>query len=78
MFASLGLAVAFRGQSKIDYSVAEWMSHGGPAPEVAREIERKMRGFDRRRPGRSRRRVEDGELRFSHTAVAFVLRTVGG
>src|SRR6185436_19543550 len=26
MFASLGLAVAFRGQSKIDYSVAEWRS----------------------------------------------------
>ncbi len=78
MFASLGLSVAFRGRSRIDYSVAEWMSHGGPAPEVAREIERKMRAsIDGDRSGLAVR-VEDGELRFSHTAVAFVLRTASG
>ncbi len=78
MFACLGLTVAFRGQSTIDYSVAEWMSHGGPAPDVAREIERTMHGsIDGDRAGLAVR-VEDGELRFSHTAVAFVLRTVSG
>jgi ubiquinone/menaquinone biosynthesis C-methylase UbiE len=77
MFAGLGLSVAFRGHSTIDYSVAEWMSHGGPAPEIAREIEQKMRAsIDGDRAGLATR-VEDGELRFSHTAVAFVLRTAG-
>jgi ubiquinone/menaquinone biosynthesis C-methylase UbiE len=77
MFATLGLSVAFRGQSTIDYSVSEWMSHGGPTPEVAREIERKMRAsIDGDRAGLATR-VEDGELRFSHTAVAFVVRTAG-
>jgi ubiquinone/menaquinone biosynthesis C-methylase UbiE len=77
MFAGLGLSVVFRGQSKIDYSVTEWMSHGGPAPEVAREIECRMRAsIDGDRAGLATR-VEDGELRFSHTAVAFVLRTAG-
>jgi ubiquinone/menaquinone biosynthesis C-methylase UbiE len=77
MFANLGLNIAFRGRSTIDYSVAEWMSHGGPAPEVAREIERRMRAsIDGDRAGLATR-VEDGELRFSHTAVAFVLRTAG-
>jgi SAM-dependent methyltransferase len=78
MFAGLGLSVAFRGRATIDYSVTEWMSHGGPAPEVAQEIERKMRAsIDGDRAGLAVR-VEDGELRFSHTAVAFVLRTAGG
>jgi ubiquinone/menaquinone biosynthesis C-methylase UbiE len=75
MFASLGLTVAFRAQSTIDYSVGDWMSHGGPAPEVAREIEHRMRAsIDGDRAGLAVR-VEDGELRFSHTAMAFVLRT---
>ncbi len=78
MFASLGLSVAFCGRATIDYTVAEWMSHGGPAAEVAQEIERKMRtSIDGDRAGLAVR-VEDGELRFSHTAVAFVLRTAGG
>ena len=75
IFASF--SVAFRGQSRIDYSVAEWMSHGGPGPEVAREIERKMRAsIDGDRAGLAAR-VEDGELRFSQTAVAYVLQTAG-
>jgi ubiquinone/menaquinone biosynthesis C-methylase UbiE len=78
LFESHGLSVAFRGRATIDYSVAEWMSHGGPAPEVAREIERKMRAsIDGDRAGLAAR-VEDGELRFSHTAVSFVLRTPSG
>ena len=37
LFATLGLIVAFKAQATIDYSVREWMSHGGPAPERARD-----------------------------------------
>jgi hypothetical protein len=78
MFAGLGLSVIFCGRATIDYSVAEWMSHGGPPPEAAREIERKMRAsIDGDRAGLAVR-IEDGELRFSHAAVAFVLQTAGG
>jgi SAM-dependent methyltransferase len=78
LFESHGLSVAFRGRATIDYSVTEWMSHGGPPPEVEREIERKMlASIDGDRAGLAVR-VEDGELRFSHTAVSFVLRTPGG
>jgi ubiquinone/menaquinone biosynthesis C-methylase UbiE len=73
LFADLGLSVAFRRRATIDYSVAEWMSHGGPSPERAREIERRMREvIDGDRAGLAVR-IEDGELCFRHTAVAFVV-----
>jgi ubiquinone/menaquinone biosynthesis C-methylase UbiE len=69
-----GLSVSFKAHSTIDYSVAEWMSHGGPPPERAREIERLMRAsIDGDRAG-LHVRIEAGELRFSHTAVALVAK----
>jgi ubiquinone/menaquinone biosynthesis C-methylase UbiE len=77
LFADLGLAVAFRGHATIDYTVSEWMSHGGPPEERAREIERRMREvIDGDRAGLAVR-VEDGQLRFSHTAVAFLVTKRG-
>jgi len=73
LFASFGLEVAFRGRSTIDYTVSEWMSHGGPPEERAREIDRRMRdAIEGDRAGLAVR-VEGGELRFSHTAVAFLV-----
>ena len=78
VFADLGLTVAFRGHATIDYAVSEWISHGGPPEERAREIERRMReAIDDDRAGLAIR-LEDGELRFSHTAVAFLVAKRGG
>ena len=73
LFARLRLTVAFKGRATIDYSVAEWISHGGPPPERAAEIERKMcDAIEGDRAG-LQVRVENGELRFSHTGVAFLV-----
>jgi hypothetical protein len=78
LFESNGLRIAYRGKSRIDYTVREWMSHGGPTADRAREIEERMRAsIDGDRAGLFVRE-EDGELAFSHTAVAFLLeRSVG-
>ena len=77
LFADLGLAVAFKGRATIDYSVREWMSHGGPVPEQARQIERKMQGAIDGDSAGLAVRIEGGELRFSHTAVAFLVEKRG-
>jgi ubiquinone/menaquinone biosynthesis C-methylase UbiE len=77
LFATLGLTVAFKAHATIGYSVREWMSHGGPPPESARAIERKMRdAIDGDAAGLAVR-IEGGELHFSHTAVAFLVEKTG-
>lgn len=73
LFGSSGLDVAFKGKSRIDYSVREWMAHGGPSAERQREIEQKMRASMDGDRADLFVREENGELRFSHTAVVFVL-----
>jgi ubiquinone/menaquinone biosynthesis C-methylase UbiE len=78
LFGDLGLEVVFRGHATVDYSVSEWISHGGPPEERAREIERRMREtIDGDRAGLAVR-VQNGELRFRHVAVAFLLVKPGG
>jgi len=73
LFAALGLTLVFQGRAEVEYSVEEWMTHGGPAPETAAEIRRRMRdSIDGDRTGLGVREV-DGELRFHHTAIAFLL-----
>ena len=77
LFARLGLAVVFHGASEIDYSVEEWMTHGGPSAEVADEIRRRMRDSidgDKTGLGVCER---GGELRFHHTAAAFLVAKPG-
>ncbi|MGH7898582.1 MAG: class I SAM-dependent methyltransferase [Candidatus Binatia bacterium] len=77
LFAEQRLRVVFRGRSKIDYTVREWMSHGGPSPDRARAIEDKMRAsIDGDRAGLFVRE-EAGQLAFSHTGVAFLLERSG-
>jgi len=73
LFARLGLRVLFKGRTTIDYSVEEWMSHGGPPPERAREIEERMRLAIAGDAAGLKVRLERGELFFSHTAVAFLV-----
>ena len=78
LFESRGLGVTYRVESRIDYTLREWMAHGGPSAECAREIEDKMRAsMDGDRAGLFVR-VENGELCFSHTAVVFVVEPRGG
>lgn len=78
LFADGGLEVAFKGHARIDYSVREWMSHGGPSAENAGEIERRMHdSIDGDRSGLGVR-IEGEELHFSHTAVAFLLEKRAG
>jgi ubiquinone/menaquinone biosynthesis C-methylase UbiE len=73
LFTSYGLRVLFKGHATIDSSVAEWMSHGGPPPERAREIEERMRqAIDGDAAGLNVR-FERGELFFSHTGAAFLV-----
>ena len=73
LFERCGARVVFKGHAKVGYSVSEWMSHGGPSVEQAREIERRMRdAIDGDAAGLDVR-VENGELWFSHTAVAFLV-----
>jgi ubiquinone/menaquinone biosynthesis C-methylase UbiE len=73
LFASLGLSIVFHGSTEIEYSVEEWMTHGGPSPEVAEEIRRRMRDSIAGDKTGLGVRETGGELRFHHTASAFVL-----
>jgi hypothetical protein len=74
MFDREGLEVVRRPTITIHYTLSEWMDHGGPSEAVAQEIVALMEAsLDVDRSGLKVRR-EDGVLRFSHTAVAFVLR----
>jgi ubiquinone/menaquinone biosynthesis C-methylase UbiE len=74
MFAAHGLEVVARHGRETSYTVSEWMAHGGPTPEAAREIVALLEGsLDVDRSGLSVRR-EGGELRFSHQGATYVLR----
>lgn len=74
MFDTERLAVVLRPKITLHYTLSEWMEHGGPGEKAAQEIVALMEAsLDVDRSGLKVRR-EDGVLRFSHTAVAFVLR----
>lgn len=74
MFDALGLEVKAAHRTDTSYSLAEWLRHGGPSEESAREIEELMRAsLDEDKSG-LRVRIENGELRFSHQGATWVLR----
>lgn len=76
LFSDAGLAVALRPTTVLDYDVDEWIAHGGPSADDARQIVALMEAsIDPDRSGLHVRR-ENGRLRFSHAAAAFVLRRV--
>jgi len=73
LFAAAGLGVIARPKSSFDYDVDEWIAHGAPGPEAVREIETLLAAsLETDRCGLRVRR-EEQKLRFSHSAVAFVL-----
>ena len=74
LFSHAGLAIVLRPTSVLHYDVGEWIAHGGPCAADAEQIVSLMEAStDPDRSGLNVRR-ENGTLRFSHTAVAFVLR----
>jgi ubiquinone/menaquinone biosynthesis C-methylase UbiE len=73
LFSAAGLEVVAAPKSPLHYDVDEWIAHGGPSPETARDIVAAFEAsLDVDRSGLAVRR-EDGRLRFSHTGAAFVL-----
>jgi ubiquinone/menaquinone biosynthesis C-methylase UbiE len=74
LFETAGLQVMLRPTLPMDYDLEEWMEHGGPSAEAAREIVAAMEAsLERDRCGLRVRR-ENGRLRFGHTVAVFVLR----
>ncbi|MBM4255009.1 MAG: hypothetical protein FJ147_03840 [Deltaproteobacteria bacterium] len=78
LFAVAGLQVLFQPTVTLSYSVAEWMDHGGPDEATAREIVALLEAsVDVDRTGLNVRR-EDGVLRFSHSAMVFLVQPAVG
>jgi len=75
LFRETGLEVLRRPTSEIHYEVEEWLGHGGPSEEAAQEI----RGLFEASLGDDRSglkvRREGNDLKFTHQAAAFLLRT---
>jgi ubiquinone/menaquinone biosynthesis C-methylase UbiE len=74
MFLEQGLEVVGTHRRETSYTVRDWMAHGGPSEEAAREIATLFEAsLDVDRSGLRVRR-ENGELCFSHQGATFVLR----
>lgn len=74
LFRGAGVQVLLRPKITIDYDVDEWLAHGGPAPDAAKQIVALLEASLTTDHGGLRVRRENGRLRFSHTAAAFLLR----
>lgn len=73
LFGAAQLTVAYKGRSTLHYELAEWMSHGGPSAEAARQITELMQAsIETDRTGLNVR-SENGQIHFSHTGVGFLL-----
>jgi|SRR5271166_202161 len=74
MFAENRLVVLSRFQRETSYGLSEWMAHGGPSRENRAAIVAMMEAsIDRDRCGLKVRR-ENGEIRFSHQGMSYVLQ----
>jgi ubiquinone/menaquinone biosynthesis C-methylase UbiE len=74
LFSERGLEVVARHARETTYTVAEWLRHGGPSDERAREIVGLLEdSLEIDRSGLRVRR-ENGELCFSHQGATYVLR----
>ena len=70
-----GLQVLHRMTTEIHYEVEEWLAHGGPSDEAAREIRRLLEASLAHDLSGLKVRREGDRLKFTHNAVAFLLRT---
>jgi ubiquinone/menaquinone biosynthesis C-methylase UbiE len=74
IFRRAGLTALFRPTTQLHYDLEEWMAHGGPPADAARQIVELMEAsVDVDRAGLRVRREND-RLCFSHTGVAFLLQ----
>ena len=74
MFAGLDLGITARHERETTYGVEEWLRHGGPSAEDARRIVELLEASLDEDRCELRVRREDGELRFSHRGITWVLR----
>lgn len=74
LFASAGLVVRHAVQGTMPIRVDEWIEHGGPTPEVERELRAlAAAALDGDRGALGMRREADGRLTFAHRTAAFLL-----
>ena len=72
LFADAGLELREDRRSRIHYELGEWLAHGGPSAEAAREIRSLFEAsLDTDRCGLEPR-LENGALRFTHRTIALV------
>lgn len=74
LFADAGLALTFKGRGETKYPLRQWIEHGGPSPEAAREIERLVEASVDRDLAGLRVWRENGEVFLAHQGAAFMLR----
>jgi ubiquinone/menaquinone biosynthesis C-methylase UbiE len=73
IFKDAGLTLVLARKKPLHYEVDQWMEHGGPGKEAARQIVSLFQAsLDVDRSGLNVRR-EFGKLYFSHVGAAFVL-----
>lgn len=74
MFGERGLEITAKLGRETSYTVAEWMHHGGPSEETAREIVALLEASLAPDLSGLRVRRENDELCFSHQGMTYVLR----
>jgi ubiquinone/menaquinone biosynthesis C-methylase UbiE len=74
LFEDAGLQIVLRPTFVMDNDFDEWLSHGGPSPEAARQILERMEASIANDLSGQRVRREDGKLRFTYNVAVFLLR----
>jgi ubiquinone/menaquinone biosynthesis C-methylase UbiE len=74
MFESAGLEIVQQSTFAMDNDFDEWLEHGGPGPDAARQIVERMEASIADDRSGLRVRREDGKLRFTYAVAVFLLR----
>ncbi len=74
LFAATRLETAREYTGEMAYDLEEWMAHGGPDDDAAREIRRRMEASLADDAADLAVARVDGKLRFRHRVASFVLR----
>lgn len=74
LFATAGLEVRHAARGELELDVEEWIEHGGPDEDTARELRAiAVASVDGDRAGLGMHRGTDGRLAFAHRTAAFLL-----